>query len=221
MTEEMMLDGVFFVDTLRKDAHEKGIDPRLIDDWRTLAAWLNSDGSELSPVQLQRVLHAWRAYVAIGLAPSFKLQEVFDALGRLYLQQYPDCKSEKPPTKVMDVFDRLIATDKEIAEKRASDLATEHAKFEPLIQKLAKTTIAAQPVQQRSWWRSLSIESRQWIYGGSTWALGVLCYYWIFDPYERGTWANYGDDEIAKVVVKMALPVIAWVLKTGYGKFVR
>lgn len=176
MTEEMMLDGVFFVDTLRKVAHEKNVKLHLVEDWRILAEWLNSDGSALSAAQSQRVLYAWRAYVAIGLAPSVKMQEAFDTLGRLYLQQYPDCKGDKPPTNVMDVFDRLIATDKEIAEKRASDLAAERAKFEPIIKRLAATKSASRPMPkpQRSWWRGMSIDSRQWVYGCSIWALGCL-----------------------------------------------
>ena len=141
MIDEKMLDGVFFVETLRRDAQEKGINQRLVGDWHILADWLNSDGSPLTPAQSNRVLYAWRAYVAIGLAPSFKLQEAFDTLGRLYLQQHPDCKSDKPPTNVMDVFDRMIATDTEIAEKRAADLAAERAKFEPIISALAATKI--------------------------------------------------------------------------------
>ena len=49
----------------------------------------------------------------------------------------------------------------------------------------------------------------------------VLGYYWIFDPYERRTWSNYSDEEITKMVVKMALPAFAWAIKFGYGKVVR
>ncbi|HEV7443196.1 MAG TPA: hypothetical protein VGO18_11420 [Steroidobacteraceae bacterium] len=221
MNDEMMLDGVLFVDTLRREASEKGINTRLVHDWRTIADWLNSDGSALTPAQSQRVLNAWRAYVAIGMAPSFKLQEAFDTLGRRYLQQYPDCKGDKAPTNVMDVFDRLIATDSEIAEKRVSDLAAERARFGPIIEALAASNSTLRPGLQRGWWRRLSFESRQWLYGCSIWALGVLGYYWVFDPYERRTWANYGDEELTKMVVKMALPALVWILKAGYGRFVR
>lgn len=130
-SEILAQSGAFFVKTLRDLAFSDTGTPSVKADWKIVEAWLENYGTPLTDTELEKVQDAWLAYLAIGLAPSFALQGPFDALSAAIKKQIVITPAHKAPTKVMDVFDRLLATDKDIKEKRASDIEAERKRFEP------------------------------------------------------------------------------------------
>jgi len=113
--------GVHFVHVHRDIALKKDSSEGIKRDWKILEDWLGCQGRELTAADDQRIRMAWMGYYAVGLAPSFNLQPVYD----LFATQHDvkEFKKHKPPTAVMDVFDRMQASDEEIAKKRAHDEA--------------------------------------------------------------------------------------------------
>jgi hypothetical protein len=110
--------GVFFIHMLRKAALAGDAPTGQLKDWQVIEKWLGCLGGNITSVQEEKIGKGWKAYLAIGLAPSFKLQEAFDFYEKYYKDVGYSYKDDKPPTEVMDVFDRLLATDKEIGAKK-------------------------------------------------------------------------------------------------------
>lgn len=114
-----------------KDPHSS---PSIRKDAEELFKWLGQDIDKLTPESTIKFKRAYLAYLSIGMSPSFDSQPLFDMIHAL-----PEAKERmklKPPTEIMDIFDRMIATDDEIAKKREHDLAAERKKFEQVFQKL-------------------------------------------------------------------------------------
>lgn len=133
--DKFLLDsGVFFVDTLRKLAQEKRSE-LLVQDWQVLEMWLGCTGLELNQTDSDKIKKAWKCYIAIGLAPSIKLQPVFDKFSEQYRSKI--APQDKPPTEVMDVFDRMLATYEEIKEKRQADIREEKKKLQVIFANLS------------------------------------------------------------------------------------
>ncbi|MCU7892885.1 MAG: hypothetical protein KZQ78_15260 [Candidatus Thiodiazotropha sp. (ex Ustalcina ferruginea)] len=72
------------------------------------------------------------------MAPSFKLQEVFKYFHHEYKKAGFDVNACKPPEEVMDVFDRMLATDEEIAKKKKYDWEAERLKLDAVFGKSNK-----------------------------------------------------------------------------------
>ncbi len=96
---------------------------RLRSDWATLRKHVGAtEGAELTEEQKEKLARLWEAYVMEGKAPSASLAEAFYSLSRWLLDIY------KSVTKlgvelnddVRQVFDRMIATDREIEQARAA-----------------------------------------------------------------------------------------------------
>ena len=130
--------GVFFMHMLQKTALAGDAPAEQLEDWQVIEKWLGCKGGNITPVEEEKIGKGWKAYLAIGLAPSFKLQEAFDFYEKQYKEADYSFKEDKPPTEVMDVFDRLLATDKEISAKKNHDWAEEKKKFEAILKKLPK-----------------------------------------------------------------------------------
>ena len=88
-------------------------------DWKIVESWLGCTGRELTDDDCQKIGVAWRSYIARGVAPSVALEHVFKELSKKAREQ--SWKTEKVPPDLFRVFDRLLARDKEIQEKRARD----------------------------------------------------------------------------------------------------
>lgn len=130
--EDFLADsGKFFITMLKKSSADPRLKPgaggRLKRDWGIIETWLGCSGRELNQNDFDKIGKAWKAYIAIGLAPSFKLQETFDQLSEKYKKEGYSFKADKAPTEVMDVFDRLMATEEEIKIKRKSDIEKDKA----------------------------------------------------------------------------------------------
>lgn len=111
--------GAQCVTDLRIDASTPGVPKELVEDWKIVESWLGCTGRELTDDDYQKIGIAWRSYIARGLAPSVALEPVFKEFSKTAKEQ--GWKSEKVPPDLFHVFDRLLARDKEIQEKRASD----------------------------------------------------------------------------------------------------
>ena len=61
----------------------------------------------------------YRAYFVRAIVPSMALESSFKKLARLAQEQ--GCETVKLPPELIRVFDRMLASDKEIQVKRASD----------------------------------------------------------------------------------------------------
>lgn len=127
--------GQFFVLTLKKLSEDPSFahDHRLKSDWRVIEEWLGCGDGNLSESDLDKIGRAWKAYTAIGLAPSEKLQDSFDLQSQMYKKQGYSFEKDKAPKAVMDVFDRLLATDEEIATKQKTTIEVETLNFKNLL----------------------------------------------------------------------------------------
>lgn len=119
--------------------YKEGSPPPLIKKHtEILFNWL---GQEIGPLTLEsaeKVKGAYLAYLALGVAPSSDTQALFDMI-----HSQPDAKEWaklKPPTEIMDIFDRMIASEEKIREKRQQDLEIEKQKFQKVFQQFPKKT---------------------------------------------------------------------------------
>ena len=118
---DFMVDsGVHFVHVHRDIALKNDAPVGIRRDWSILQDWLGCAGRPLNETDDENVRLAWMGYYAVGVAPSFNLQPAFD----LFATQHDVTayKKHRPPTAIMDVFDRMQASDEEIAKKRAHDI---------------------------------------------------------------------------------------------------
>ncbi|MCU9849325.1 hypothetical protein OEZ60_15080 [Defluviimonas sp. WL0024] len=127
--------GQFFILTLKKLSEDPSLEAghRLKNDWRVIEEWLGCRDRELNHGDMDRIARAWKAYLAIGLAPSEKLQASFDHQSRVYKMEGYSPEKDKAPAAVMDVFDRLLATDGEIAAKQKRTIKEEARKYSSLL----------------------------------------------------------------------------------------
>ena len=56
----------------------------------------------------------WKAFLAIGIAPSIALQPSFDYVSNKYKSEEYSFVSDKPPQDVLGVFERLMTSEKDI-----------------------------------------------------------------------------------------------------------
>ena len=116
--------GRHFVTILCTLARDPGARKALVADWNVLEKWLDCANRPLSDHDLDKIGRAWRVYNAIGVAPSRKLQDSFSCYQQ-NLQHIVDINgSDRAPSEVMAVFDRMLATDDEITIKRELDAAS-------------------------------------------------------------------------------------------------
>jgi len=155
---EILVDlGASYIDELRIDSHRDNAPSSLVIDWKIIEEWLDCFGRELNSQDNEKISKAWRAYFAIGRAPSEKLQPLFMYYSNQYKKDGRTYSSDKPPAEVMHVFDHLLATDDEIKKKRESDWSSEKRNLESILNKVAARKSA-------SWWRSQSKVFRMWAF---------------------------------------------------------
>jgi hypothetical protein len=128
--------GVHFVHVHRDIALKKDAPEGIRRDWATLQDWLGCAGRPLNETDDENIRLAWMGYYAVGLAPSFNLQPAFDMFATQH--DVTAYKKHKPPTAIMDVFDRMQASDADIAKKRAHDIAAAKSDFKAKLAPLQK-----------------------------------------------------------------------------------
>jgi hypothetical protein len=127
--------GIQFVYMLKEDALGPRSTRALVKDWETITTWLKCPSGEFTDEHHKKISNAWKAYYAIGMAPSFVLQEIFDDSRDQYKSAGFEISANKALTEIMDVFDRMLASDEEIAKKKKFDYEVEKKKFETVLEK--------------------------------------------------------------------------------------
>jgi len=201
--------GGTFVGMLRDLAQDAKATDGIRKDWTTICLWLGDCDSELSADHLERIGKAWRAYLAIGLAPSVELQTVFDSMHERF--NTTEAKRDKPPVEIMDAFDRMLASDAQIKAKRASDTEAERAKFAKAMEGLHR--------KPKKWqWSRQSRSLRGWIFVSVAWAVIALFIIAVFNPLEVWNWGRAEWRDYLKAMAIMFLPAVAGILKAAYSK---
>lgn len=114
--------GIFFVTSLKDIANKPEAPDQLKADWETISEWLGYKEGEFTESQSATMGNAWKSYMALGVAPSIKLQKSFSVSSKTIKASGFDTKTHLPPKEVLQVFDRLMATEEEIQLKRKADL---------------------------------------------------------------------------------------------------
>jgi len=190
--------GLFFIHQMRKMAMEENPPARVLSDWKVIEEWLGCSGNQLSKEHEATISKAWKAYIAIGLAPSFELQEAFDSFSKQYLEAGYSYKEDKAPTEVMNVFDRLLATAEQLSAKRKHDWAEEKKRLEGALKGLKK-----KPSMKRRL-TLLSKNTRMFVVAAVTWFVWVI--FRTSDNYELfGIDFDRWDDDM--FLVNVLLPI--------------
>ena len=95
--------------------------PQLQKDMKTLRGWLNlQEGRAIAKDQHEQFARGFEAYLREGNAPSSDLVQVFHKFRNWLVSIYKDIKglNVEINDEVRDVFDRMLATDEQIAEAR-------------------------------------------------------------------------------------------------------
>lgn len=135
--------GKAFFDIFRELSSSSDAPEKVKQDFKMLSDWLGyTDASNMQP-DLEKMSIAWTSYLALGLAPSMQLVSAFETYKE-------DSTREKWPTiglppNIREIFDRMLATDNEIAkmrETRQSDWAFDFSKAIPEAAGVAVLVIA-------------------------------------------------------------------------------
>jgi len=114
---------LFFV-MMMQDAQTAGASPQLLADMQTALDYLGAESIEaLTKEQHEVWARSFEAYLREGKAPSVELQSVFERFRLWLLQVYRTLKRldvELSP-EIREVFDRLLATDEQIALAREQE----------------------------------------------------------------------------------------------------
>jgi hypothetical protein len=112
--------GSSFLAELHEDATTPNAPQSIVDDWDMVKSWLGCEDRELTNADCERFGLFFLSYMAQGIAPSVELQPLFEQVSR-------DARSEiqgdlpAVPPELACVFDRLLASDEAIREKRTRD----------------------------------------------------------------------------------------------------
>lgn len=107
--------------TVVKAEPVQNIPPQLQKDMAILRSWLKlPDESALSTVQHEQFARGFEAYLREGEAPSIELAQVFHKFRKWLVSIYKDIKglNVELTDDVRNVFDRMLATDEQLAEAR-------------------------------------------------------------------------------------------------------
>lgn len=207
---DLMADaGAFYVRTLRDLAQDTRANEGICRDWAIIRLWLGDCDDELSADHLAKIGTAWRAYLAIGLAPSHELQTLFDATHERF--NTAQAKRDRPPVEIMNAFDRLLASEAQIKAKRASDTKAEGEKLAKIIGRLPGK-------MKKGWWSRQSRSLRGWIFVSFAWAAVALFILTVFDPLDVRRWDWAEGRDYLKAMAIMFLPAVAGLLKAAYSK---
>ena len=240
--------GVFYVKTLADMASKPNASVAVQTDWVVIQSWLGAQGSSLTPEELDRFRVGWKAYIAQGVAPSLKLQRTFETISRTLRFSDPDCHQHKPPIVVMDAFDRLLASDSEIRDKRYRDSETIEEMNSTLRGAMAEGRIAAEkealskaPRLDSEWWlhdnpastdpraqwrRDRSVKWRLWVLSAGGWFVLAWTAGALFDPfgldaYGTGRVTNWSAVDCLVWLLVSLLPLAAWRLKVFCDRYVK
>jgi hypothetical protein len=213
-TDFMADSGVFFIDTLRSLAMQGGPSSIMVD-WLIIEKWLECSGRELTEDDRHDIAKAWRAFLAMGIAPTPDLQDSIKFIARDYQKSGRDYRVDLPPQEVIGVFARLLGasdvvpTPSSHPPKRTSPTQSE-GKSPPISPKNSATSSTS------------SRSKRRWIFVCGSWLVLSFGYIQIFAPFGRSFGDRYMQDgQLAQSLALMSVPIVAWILAETYKRFVR
>ena len=207
--------GAFSLNVMRDLAQEPNTSVAFKSDWAIIEDWLKCAGRELTQEDHDKYGRAWQAYYSIGLAPSFALQDHFTEISKKYKSRGQSFLNDMPPGKVLQVFDRTLATEDEIRIKRGADRAALKANQEKALK------AQSSPPHASSWWRRQPQSFRAWIFISIAWATAAYFYIAVFDPFELDDWRWAEDKDYLKAISIIAAPLIFGIVKRSYDCFVK
>ena len=107
--------GVWSVHTYKKIVANNEANDEIKKDWQVLEMWLGCTGRELTSADDLKIGNAWQAWMGMGVAPSQELQPAFDMMKAKVDVAFVE--TNRPPRQVMNVFNRMLATEEVIATK--------------------------------------------------------------------------------------------------------
>jgi hypothetical protein len=110
--------GHLWLEELQRDAASEAAPQQLRDDMSAVRQWLGSeDGAAITTEQHEKFARAVEAYLMEGKAPSVALRGAFQRFRAWLVAIYRSVTALRAPIsqEMRQVFDRLIATDEEIA----------------------------------------------------------------------------------------------------------
>ena len=72
-----------------------------------------------------------------------------------------------------------------------------------------------------SWWRMQSKQFRAWVFVSFVWALLVLIFVAVFDPFNAGSWGYIDEEGYLQMIVIMCIPLLAGGIMFTYNKVVK
>jgi hypothetical protein len=204
--------GVFFMHVLRQESQAENASDKLIKDWRVIENWLGCKNSEITFKEEAKIGIGWKAYLAIGLAPSFELQPAFDHYSKQYKDSGYSFKEDKPPAEVMDVFDRSLAKDEELSIKRKYDEDTLKNKLKAILKKLPKKKLT---FKQRL--STLSKNTRMFFAVSVSWCVWVVfrtSNYWEILGIDLDRWDSdmfFANVTIPILIVWLSFKAYKWI----------
>lgn len=112
-----------FLQDIRDIAMGENAPQQAMEDWAVIVKWLGIEGGEITRAQHEQFARGWERYLAKGEAPSQALREVFKQFKQWLLAIYRDIRNlevEITP-EVKALFDRMLATDEELAAGRTTE----------------------------------------------------------------------------------------------------
>jgi hypothetical protein len=177
---------------------------------RTLFNWLGQEIGDLNPASIEKIKIASLAYVSIGLGPSFETQGVFDIFHAM-----PEAKERaklKPPTEVMDFFDRLFASEAEIKEKREHDFSIERARIKKVFDE-----IKSKPLNSKDLKHKFSEKKKVF------WGLASLWLFWVVmrtkSSFELVGYDFHQWDDDMFIMNVVVFPFIMWIGNFFYKRY--
>lgn len=114
--------GHSWLEELKADAARADAPEQLKSDWEVIKNYLKTEGEEISKDQHEQFARSVEAYVMEGKTPSKDLAGVFRRFKTWMTKLYGIISNLRAPIndEIRGVFDRLLATDEEIADVKAS-----------------------------------------------------------------------------------------------------
>lgn len=112
-----------WLDELMRDAEHPQASEQLRGDRDTVLAWLGvKDAHDIGVAEHEKWAEGFETYLASGEAPSNALARAFEQFKQWMLEIYRALVGQRQPIpdEIKGVMDRMLATDREIAERRAA-----------------------------------------------------------------------------------------------------
>lgn len=113
--------GQLFVHSMKEAAELSDAPPTIKRDWKILKNWLQCPDGGIDSETNKRIALAWQSYLAAGVSPSVALEGAFVSFKSLAIREKWLTKSV--PLEIQSIFDRMLATDDEIANKARNSSA--------------------------------------------------------------------------------------------------